>query len=441
MHCASDDVPDLQVPDSTSSATPCFVPRLPLDICYAVIDAFQSQCQWLHTLSACALVHRDWYAHCHYHLDKVIFLSSREQARRLFKRLRCSGNSRHLVEHVSVVGSTREFHNQPAPQLGTFATMLARLLPNLERFTLVRVDWRIGMVQPKDIGFLAAFRTVTCLELVDVHFRTISSFAHLLSALPSIHTLTCDWLHSDEEHVALPLPHVAHCGQLRGLTITWSDWHIATVLANLWTVAPAVETLALALYGGDLALGPPGGYWPCQQLHDVYSSSLNELTLLLDHNQAGKIALPADLSHHSKLTRISIGHVCSVTPPDFSWIAPVLSTVSSRNITHICISFRANYHNGKDIRHYIQALEDTRVLRHLDDVVMHGERFTGLSRQSLLLEIKVGAKGHEDLGEVMKSRGGWEAFVKREMPQSSARGIPKCIQTTVADYEDILSVR
>ncbi|KAH9837368.1 uncharacterized protein C8Q71DRAFT_598732 [Rhodofomes roseus] len=389
--------------------------------------------QWRTALISCAFVCKGWYHRSRHRLDKHVWLWSRRQVKILARRLRQGNNPRDVVRHVTILGTRFADDEEPAPYLGTFAAMLARQLPVLECLTLCNVSWQVGSMHPRCISYLAAFHSITRLELLRMSFQSVSQLARLLSALPSIRAVSCQTVSCNEVGIPLPFPQVALNRSLREVAVEWTAHPIVFFLAYLGTVAP-VESLTITFVGPTFVT-PSGLGWPCQRLLDAYAGSLKKLKYLLDPDTTRHGAVPGaqtlpshlDLSHLTKLSTIVIGHLFPSTV-DYCWIPSLLSKVTSPVMARVHIILRPRVDNINGFMGgLLDSMEYGRALRLIDSVLSR-EQYARIPKQGVVFEIKVPDTMRAEMKDAMALRGNWEQFVKWKMPRSDSRGIVHCIE-------------
>lgn len=280
--------------------------QIPTDVCYTIIDTVsllqdEDDCrlpgndryvtdsnpvdEWRTVLTSCALVSHAWYLRTKFHLERHVSLTSSKQVRILSARLRSQVGSREMARQVTIFGlspkrAAQQASRGSAPHLSAFAATLPGLLPRLERLTLAHIRWRVGLVQPKHLALLAAFRIVTCLDLRSIEFQSVSQFAHVLGALPSVRMFVCcDVVCLREEELQSSL-NAVRCAGLREVVIASTDFPIAAFFADLEAI-PAVECLTITFDISDVTEGKD---WPFQRLLEAYHSSLCELRLIVTHD-------------------------------------------------------------------------------------------------------------------------------------------------------------
>ena len=323
-------------------------PRLPLELWEAIIDnislrrdcGFQRDLTgvkverekvWQSTLISCALVCKKWYPRSRYHLDRAIYLSSREQVRRLSVRVRSASSTYHgnstipyPSSHIIIHGEagTRLSHYAPALHLGTFAAMLARQLPSATQLTLSSVDWHAGMVQPRCLNLLAAFRGITRLALLSIRVQTLSLIGSVLAAMPCVRILSCADVRCAQEATHAEQP-AARCvgAALRELALAWTDRSVIEFLGTVAIVAPPVELLTVRLYARSIA---NGGLLACHKLLVVYASSLTELRLFVD-GEAGDRGAVCELPCTFNAGCLALTHLYAFSTA--YELAPMLSDV------------------------------------------------------------------------------------------------------------------
>ena len=227
--------------------------------------------EWRATLIACAFVCKAWYSHSLHRLQECIPLRRRKQVVSLSKLLRRQSSLQTAIKHVIISGPSPDALSKPiVPQLGTFAIMLARKLPNLRSLTLLHVYWK--GIRADTVRYLSAFSTITHLRLDTVIFVTASQFASLLAALPSTRYISCDDIECHQNRCLLSFPDVEDKRPLE-VVLGQADDGIVEVLANLRTVRHVTRlSYGVRLVGNDALRVAQ-----CQRLLDAYGDSLHEL--------------------------------------------------------------------------------------------------------------------------------------------------------------------
>lgn len=147
-----------------------------------------------------------------------------------------------------------------------------------------------------------------------------------------------------------------------------------------------------------------------------------------------------DLSKHRTLTRLSFVYIVNAmtsTPPD-SIIPPLLSSITSTHLTHVHLSLRVGFYSARwpcpfpldpaEGAHYLEQLDDSRLLPHIDALLARERAFSDLPINGLCLELLVRGDLVRMLDAALESQGGWARFVGSRMPLSESRGVLKCIQ-------------
>lgn len=174
--------------------------RLPVEVWECIIDIIASKTKrnwdlrnspWWRTLHSCALTYRMLHDRARWHLSGSVRISSRDDVVSLSKALRREPHLRQAMRFITIVSHASDWA-AGTPYIGTFAVMLAGLMPNAEALELREVTWRTGVIRPEYIACLAAFRSLRELTLAAVRFPTATQFTRLLAALPHLRTLQCD---------------------------------------------------------------------------------------------------------------------------------------------------------------------------------------------------------------------------------------------------------
>ena len=416
---------------------------------------------WQSTLISCALVCKGWHSRSRYHLDRAIYLSSREQVRRLSTRVRFVRNAypassfilRNPSSHIVIRGEASA-GSAPAPHLGTFAAMLARQLPGATQLTLSSVYWRPTMVQPRCLNLLAVFRGITRLALVSTRVQTLSLLGSLLAAMPCIRTLSCADVRCGQDATPAGQPAArCACGALRELALAWTERSVMEFLGDVAIVAPPVELLTVRLYARSIV---KGDLVACTKLFAVYASSLTELRLFADGEagDGGSVGeLPRTLNPywfaltrprvHSapptslpqqalpSLKRITLGHLFQSRGNDFSWIPSLLSSITSEALSHIHIVLKPTVilakAGGTSCADRVKGIEDSGGLRLLDKAFSL-EQSVDKPRRQMIIEIRTLSVWHAAMNKALEQRGGWERLVKDQMPRTNSRGILHCVE-------------
>ena len=258
---------------------------LPVEICEKIIDCIADHSlyadgddspptpnpEWRATLIACAFVCKAWHSRSQYRLQECISLRQRKQVISLSRYLRRHVPLQPAVRHVIISGPSPEALSKPViPQLGTFATMLARKLPSLSTLTLLHVYWK--GIRADTIRYLSAYLTITHLKLTTVIFGTASQFASLLSALPNTRYISLDDIECHRNQCLSPFPDALDKKECK-VILGQADDGIVDVLANL----SAVRQVTRLSYGAGLAGNDAIRVAQCQRLLNAYRMSLREL--------------------------------------------------------------------------------------------------------------------------------------------------------------------
>ena len=219
--------------------------RLPVEICERVVDylaiglgpddVYPRRDLVLSTLSACALVCKDWYYLTWYHLHRHIHLRDREAILSLCKTFKERPRLPPLVQQVTIAGNALAGSRGPIAHLSTFGAMLAGRIHNVSVLAIEDAIWSLGATRADDDIYFSAFRSVDTLVLDSVTLPSISQLARVVSALPLLDTLVCEQVDCAVRRkpnlapVSLPF----HCASLNRLEIGW--------------VAPEIEEFFLRL--------------------------------------------------------------------------------------------------------------------------------------------------------------------------------------------------
>jgi len=164
--------------------------RVPIEVWENVIDELQDD--W-YSLLACVGVCRGWTARSRLHLRKWLRLRRPGQVAQLAKLVRAGLWEVEECRTVRILYGAYE----ALRTLGLFATMFAGKMPRLEELRIWGPEWKPGEMHADVFLHLSAFTSITRLSLYAVAFPSVQVFGRLITALPSLATLRCDWISFD----------------------------------------------------------------------------------------------------------------------------------------------------------------------------------------------------------------------------------------------------
>ena len=228
----------------------------------------------LSTLSACALVCRDWYYLTWYHLHRHIDLRDREAVLSLCRTFKERPRLPRLVQQITIAGTASSEGRGRIAHLGTFAAMLAGKAPNVSVLAIEDAMWSLGATRMDDFTYLAAFRSVDTLVLDSITLSSISQLARLVSALPLLDTLVCEQvdcarLKQKTSLVRLPF----HCTSLDRLEIGW----VAPEVEEFFVRLTQVCTVRFLTIGIDSRLSQKSATSRSQRIFDACAASLQSV--------------------------------------------------------------------------------------------------------------------------------------------------------------------
>ena len=187
--------------------------HIPTEVCENIIDKLYSQFtqdtfEHITALRSCALVCRDWRVRSQRMLFYLVQLFDSTSLHRLAVVLDAG---QHLCDYVHYVELTGYHLHTTASIAALFPIVFAGKLPNLNRVEIVHLQeadeaWFPKIrtpdppkskslpyipLHPRFPAFLAAFTTVSSLQLASITFRSLSEFARTLHGLPSLEKLSC----------------------------------------------------------------------------------------------------------------------------------------------------------------------------------------------------------------------------------------------------------
>ena len=278
-------------------------PRLPLELCEAVIDAVALHAQphasnmyysllgsklarGRATLVACAFVCKAWHARCLVHLLSSVWISDRQQVLSLFRRLRERSAHRTLVRDIVINGFrgslVLRLHNAIA-HFGTLATMCVRQLPRVTSLNILQAHWELGLVHADITKYLPSFSTIVHLRLINVLFTAASQFATLLSALPHIQYLFCSGVACRQWQYITMVP--SSHSELREVVLRDVAEPLIDALAKLSSGSPKMGTLS---YGASMSTHHALPIGPGQRLLEAYGAMLRDVEVEHPEGEYGR---------------------------------------------------------------------------------------------------------------------------------------------------------
>lgn len=133
-----------------------------------------------------------------------------------------------------------------------------------------------------------------------------------------------------------------------------------------------------------------------------------------------------NLSRHSDLRSLKISLYCTGTN-GLSWLTPIISLANSEHLQSLDVAFvPLSTHAGDDIEAFLQRLDDSPVLTHLDDILQEAH-FTRITPFYVHMSIINSSKAVDEhifgKGSVKGEWYRWDELVRRKMPQSDRRGV------------------
>lgn len=133
----------------------------------------------------------------------------------------------------------------------------------------------------------------------------------------------------------------------------------------------------------------------------------------------------------TSLRRITLGHLFQSRGNDFTWIPSLFSSITPRALSHIHIILKPmvilSKAGGTSCAERIKDIEENGGLRLLDDALSL-EQSVDIPKLHVTLEIKTLSTWHAALSKALERRGGWERFVKDQMPKANSRENFHCVQ-------------
>lgn len=164
---------------------------LPTELWEHIIDYLQFD---LDALMRCSLVCRLWYRRCQIHAPqqyyrRIVTFSHRNEVVRV-------GRQRTELwkgpEQVTLRGGISEDEDSECiPPLGTWSTMFAGRWTRVTMLSVENTDWLLLNITPDIFRNLAAFTSITSLQLRSITFPNVTTFGRLVCALPNLDWLYC----------------------------------------------------------------------------------------------------------------------------------------------------------------------------------------------------------------------------------------------------------
>ncbi|KZT68505.1 hypothetical protein DAEQUDRAFT_738720 [Daedalea quercina L-15889] len=436
------------------------VPQVPLEIWEQVFDriAIGVNINALRRLEDpshaaliyCALVCKDWYYLTWFHFRRHVTLRDRMDVVWLSQTLRQRPRLREVVRLVKIQGtrSEPESGRGQVQHLGTFAVMLAGRLPNLETIFIEHAEFTPGSVRMENITYLASFHSVTMLAIGSTTFASISQLARLVSVLLACRDIW--WSRVDcapmKYHplTLLPFNHaniyslqmhpvetlvmdisirISEACQLRYLYLT------IDVKADESSAVSKIQAL-LNASAGSLAsvwLHVNDDVCPTLPINEAAHAAVGKCSsdTYLEGEAADrelKAERHCNLSQHTSLQWLAIvldWHDASA----LSWVAPVLSFVTSEHVQQLIIRnrFRSIF-PAVDVKATLTRLEN---LVQLDEILQH-ERFLNILPRRIRFEFRFAdaplKERKASLTRFREEHFAWfNELIRQKMPRSCQR--------------------
>lgn len=168
------------------------IPEFPIEIWERVIDELWDDPL---TLNACALVCRSWLARSRFQLISTTPLVRVRDTHRLAKLLDTHPAMRQWVDTVALFGSiNKEEARRPLHHFNTFSLMLMKRLGSVKTLGIYNAQWNPGWSHPHALLCLSEFTSITALVISRTTFSSELAFARLISSLPQLKDLGCQYL-------------------------------------------------------------------------------------------------------------------------------------------------------------------------------------------------------------------------------------------------------
>lgn len=165
--------------------------KLPMDVWWNVIDELEDN---LNALAASALVCRGWAERSRRLLGKPIKFGSASDVQQIAKLGRTFSQEIKSCRRVVI----QYYDRVDLKSLGLFATMFVNKMPVLKVLdvegTFGAELWSRCWMHVDVFHYLSTFASITRLTLSYVTLPSVQTFGRLVSALPSLTALLCDWI-------------------------------------------------------------------------------------------------------------------------------------------------------------------------------------------------------------------------------------------------------
>ncbi|KZT08065.1 uncharacterized protein LAESUDRAFT_615278, partial [Laetiporus sulphureus 93-53] len=168
------------------------LPQLPIEVWENVINHLWNAQR---ALRECSLTCRAWYPPSHFHLIGWVEIRSVQGVKAYAKMLKQTPEVSERAHDMNIWGGGWS----DLSALSMAAMLLARKLPRLERLTIGESKWQPWTMH-KDIFLHLSGFSVTCLNLIQVTFPSVTVFGRLVCALPHLVELLCFELQFTDDH-------------------------------------------------------------------------------------------------------------------------------------------------------------------------------------------------------------------------------------------------
>ncbi|KZT03592.1 uncharacterized protein LAESUDRAFT_814664 [Laetiporus sulphureus 93-53] len=317
---------------------------LPVEVCERVVGYLDIMNEGdYRTLLNCALVSRGWYPASRAVFLETVYLKTRKQPYNLNHMLKVNPNNG-LAERIRCVHLSGLEASEPTKKpavyspVSAFPPVFVRKLPNLRTLEICCINpWDHSIGRDFYLA-LGLFDKVESLTLRDITFPSLSEFAQFVCALPNLKFLSCEALRWDR-HNPSPFIFLQH-----GPRATVSELVLKTMRAPM---ADAMDFLLPYVSRTDLRrlrVGPVSASdvkeSRIQELLHQIGPSLQRITLKLDpaiddeRRHEEYFSLEKNIALETLSLEIKAFHEKTY---DLSWLPPLLSSISSKQIRDIHI--------------------------------------------------------------------------------------------------------